>query len=82
MPPTPEAPWPLSTLLLALLGGWGVISSLAADRLARRRGLTRLAAALDPRSWAAERLLGLPLRALLGLWAAAVLAAWAVAGRG
>ncbi len=82
MTPTPVAPWPLSTLLLALLGGWGAVSWLAAARLARRRGLTLLAIALDPRSWAEERLLGLPSRVLLVLWAAAVLAAWAVAGRG
>lgn len=69
-------------LLGALALGLGVIGWLATAGLARRRGLTFLAAALDPRSWLAEPVMGLPARALMAVWAVAVLVAWVAVGRG
>jgi hypothetical protein len=54
--------------LLAALAGWVVIAWLAAGGLARRRGLTFLAALLDPRSWLLEPLLGVQARFALLAW--------------
>jgi hypothetical protein len=69
-------------LLGALALGLGVIGWLATSSLARRRGLTFLAAALDPRSWLGEPVLGLSARALMAVWAVAMLVAWVAVGRG
>lgn len=73
--PLQTPPWPLASLLLALLLGWAAIAGLAAFRLARRRGLTLLAAILDPRGWTAEPVLGMRARMLLVAWTVALLAA-------
>ena len=65
-----------ATVLLVLLAGWAVVIWRAAASLARRRGLTLLAAALDPRSWTAEPVLGVRARMLLVAWAVACVALW------
>lgn len=73
--PLPMPPWPLATLVLALLLGWAAIAGLAAARLGRRRGLTFLAAILDPRGWTAEPVLGVRARMLLVAWLVGLVAA-------
>jgi uncharacterized membrane protein len=65
-----------ATVLLVLLAGWALVAWRAAASLAGRRGLTLLAAALDPRSWTAEPVLGVRARMLLVGWAVACLALW------
>jgi hypothetical protein len=65
-----------ATALLVLLAGWALIGWRASAALARRRGLTMLAAALDPRGWSAEPVLGVRARMLLVAWAVACLALW------
>lgn len=71
----------LLLLPLILLSGWVVITWRAAARLARRRGLTMLAALLDPRSWTAEPVLGVPARRLLVAWAVGAVAAALLVGQ-
>jgi uncharacterized membrane protein len=67
---------PATAVFLALLAGWALVAWRAAASLARRRGLTLLAAVLDPRSWTAEPVLGVRARMLLVAWAVACLAVW------
>jgi hypothetical protein len=71
-----------ATVPLVLLAGWALVAWRAAAALARRRGLTLLAALLDPRSWTAEPVLGIRARMLLVAWMVAVLAGVLLAGRG
>lgn len=75
------APSPLVLLPLTLLAGWAAIAWRAAARLARRRGLTMLAALLDPRSWTAEPVLGVPARHLLVVWTVGAAAAVVLVGQ-
>jgi hypothetical protein len=69
-----------SAVLLVLLAGWALVAWRATAALARRRGLTMLAALLDPRSWSAEPVGGVRARRLLVGWAIACLALWLVPG--
>jgi len=59
---------PATTLLLVLLVGWAAIAWRATAALARRRGLTFLAAGLDPRGWTAEPVAGVRAWILLLAW--------------
>jgi hypothetical protein len=69
-----------SAVLLAIVAGWALVAWRASAALAHRRGLTLLAAILDPRSWTAEPVLGVRARMLLVAWTVACLV-YAVAGR-
>jgi len=71
-----------SAVLLVLLAGWALVAWRAAAALARRRGLTLLAAVLDPRSWTAERVAGIRARMLLVAWVVTCLATAFLARRG
>ena len=65
-------PAAMSTLVLlfGLTAVWGTsaLGWLAARRVARRRGLTLLAAFLDHATWEAEPILGIRARVLLPMW--------------
>jgi len=69
----------LISLGLAAVSGPVLIGWVAAARVARRRGLTFLAASLDHRSWQAEPVLGLRAGLLMALWGAVALVAFLVA---
>jgi hypothetical protein len=72
----------LLAFLVTLALGWALITWLATAGLARRRGLTRLAAFLDPRSWVVEPVLGLRASLLLLAWGAGCAAATLLATLG
>ncbi len=71
-----------ASALATLALGWSLVAWSASAALARRRGLTMLAAVLDPRSWSAEKVMGVRARVLLVAWALGCLAAALAAGRG